>query len=194
MEWSKILTASAGRQGGWRDDFPLDQTLPHELRVSLENLREPVHPMLLVRLQLFVDWHRSRGHDVMIEPPRDPATRSFVSAMGLTAESADHADVVLPVTKLREYLDVEDVSGRALDRLEYELHDVARTGQPAYMALSELCNNAVEHGANDLGVYVAVRRMAEPQPQWRPSRLRSTAGAPGSRAGSYPSDQRRKLP
>lgn len=33
------------------------------------------------------------------------------------------------------------------------------------MAVSEFCNNAVDHGANSLGAYAAVRRVTEPRRQ-----------------------------
>ena len=41
------------------------------------------------------------------------------------------------------------------------MKDVAGLGAPAFMAVSELANNAVEHGANQFGSYVAVRRLSD---------------------------------
>lgn len=74
-------------------------------------------------------------------------------------------EIILPATPLREYQDVEDVAERTRKILEYQLRDVSRLGPAAFMAVSELCNNAVEHGHNPLGAYIAVRRVTEPQPQ-----------------------------
>jgi hypothetical protein len=74
-------------------------------------------------------------------------------------------EVILPISRLMEYQDVEDVAQRTREILEYQLRDVSRLGPAAFMAVSELCNNAVEHGASPQGAYIAVRRVAEPQPQ-----------------------------
>lgn len=166
MAWHKRVSSGAGR-GGWRDDFPLDADLPDRLVVDFGALREPIHPMFALRCRVFVDWHRDNGRDVEVVPPSDAAARSITEALALdehvTAE--EMSVVILPITSLMEYQDVEDAALRTREILEYQLQDVSPLGAAAFMAVSELCSNAVEHGANPLGAYIAVRRVAEPGPQ-----------------------------
>jgi hypothetical protein len=90
----------------------------------------------------------------------------FFDAMRIgDEEGVQEDDVVLPVTKMREFLEVEEVAKRTKELLEYNLHDVSALGEATFQAVSELCGNAIEHGANPLGAYVAVRRTTVPRRQ-----------------------------
>lgn len=60
---------------------------------------------------------------------------------------------------------MEEVAERTQEILEYQLHDVSPLGHAAFMAVSELCANAIDHGENDLGAFAAVRRVTEPKRQ-----------------------------
>jgi len=70
---------------------------------------------------------------------------------------------VLQVVRLAGSLDVEVVAARTRQILAYERRDVSPLGGAVFMAVSELCGNGVEHGRNDLGVYIAVQRVLEPR-------------------------------
>jgi hypothetical protein len=165
MEWRKELGRRTGERG-WKDDFPLSHELPDVVVVDCGKLESPIHPMFAVRLRVFVDWHRLQGRAVELVPPVDPLARRLFDAMRVSDEGdAEEDDAVLPVTKMREFLEVEEVAKRTKEILEYELHDVSALGEATFQAVSELCGNAIEHGVNPLGAYVAVRRTTVPRRQ-----------------------------
>jgi hypothetical protein len=165
MDWRKELGRRAG-EGGWKDDFPLDHHLPDSIELNCSRLELPIHPMFAVRLRVFVDWHTLEGRIVRLIPPEDSAALSLFNAMGIgRGPAGQEDDAVLPVTKIREFLDVEQVANRTQEILEYDLHDVSGLGSATFRAVSELCGNAIEHGHNSLGAYVAVRRVQEPRRQ-----------------------------
>jgi hypothetical protein len=162
--WVKEIGAR-GSDGGWRDDFPLDHELPSELLIDAGALRLPIHPMFAVRARVFLDWHTSQGRSVSVTPPTDRRTRQVFEAMGIDPEKPiDHEDdAIVPVTRLMEFDDVEAVAARTQEIIEYQLPDVSPLGQATFMAVSELCGNAIDHGHNDLGAYAAVMRVSEPR-------------------------------
>ena len=173
MDWVKHLGARAGQGDGWREDFPLDERLPTTLILDARDLGE-CHPMFLVRLRTFLDWHAGAGRSVAIVPPAGgEARRQFAAlrvadAPGVTVDGAlasgGGEDLrVVPITRLTDYTQIEDLASSARWLVEYELTDVARLGAATHMALSELCNNALEHGANPNGSYVVAQRFAEPR-------------------------------
>lgn len=167
MDWVKELGAKAGADGGWRDDFPLNHDLPDSVKLDCGRLRLPIHPMFAVRLRVFVDWHRAEEREVVVIPPTDPPTRQVFEAMGIDPqlESDGEGDAIMAVTRLHEFNEVEAVAERTREILEYQLTDVSPLGQAAFMAVSELCGNAIDHGRNALGAYVAVRRVTDPRRQ-----------------------------
>jgi hypothetical protein len=164
VPWVKEIGSRAA-QDGWRDDFPLAHELPDAIEVDCSGLELPIHPMFAVRLRVFTDWHRERGREVAIRPPTDATMRRVFQAMSIDpeVEPPQEDDAVMPVTRLKEFLEVEAVAGRTQQILEYQLPDVSPLGQAAFMAVSELCGNAIEHGRNSLGAYAAVRRVVEPR-------------------------------
>lgn len=81
------------------------------------------------------------------------------------AEVAGGSDTILPVTALANANVVEDAARRTREILEYQLTDVSPLGQAAFMAVAELCDNAIDHGRNPLGAFVAARRIVEPRRQ-----------------------------
>lgn len=86
--------------------------------------------------------------------------------MAISATANDGSDVVLPVTRLAGHQDVEAVAQRVRELLEYEMTDVSPLGHACYMAISELCGNAVEHGRNPhRACYVAALRRTDPRRQ-----------------------------
>lgn len=165
MDWRKEL----GRRGadhGWKDDFPLSHALPDAVVIDCQRLGVPIHPMFAVRTRVFVDWHRLQGRMVEVVPPAEPEACRLFDAMRIGDEGeTQEDDAVLPVTKMREFLEVEEVAKRTKEILEYDLPDVSGLGEATFQAVSELCGNAIEHGANPLGAYVAVRRVTDPRRQ-----------------------------
>lgn len=129
MEWLKRLSPSAG-QRPWSDDFPLADDLPDVLGLDLSDLREPVHPMLAVRMAVFRDWHEHRGRKVEITAPKDSSTRVVIEDYGIESAGNARNDIVLPVVRINEFDAVEAGAGGVREKLEYELTDVAPTRRP----------------------------------------------------------------
>jgi anti-sigma regulatory factor (Ser/Thr protein kinase) len=164
MDWRKEIGRRAGA-GGWKEDLPLDE-LPEPIELDCSKLELPIHPMFAVRLRVFIDWHSSRGRSVRLIPPEQPQARDVFEAMNIRGGTAGQEDdAVVPVSKISEFTEVEEVANRTQRILEYDLPDVSALGQATFMAVSELCGNAIEHGSNFLGGYVAVRRVQEPRRQ-----------------------------
>jgi anti-sigma regulatory factor (Ser/Thr protein kinase) len=151
-----------------RGDFPLSHDLPSKICVDCTRLLQPIHPMFGVRLRVFVDWHLHKGREVTILPPSNPSAKRLFRAMQVDA-SADvedeDEDAVLPVTRLDRHNEAEEVARRTQEILEYQLTDVSSLGQAAFMAVAELCDNAMDHGKNSVGAYVAVQRATDPRRQ-----------------------------
>jgi hypothetical protein len=167
MDWIKEIGPKGG-QGGWRDDFPLSHDLPKSLVVDCTRLLLPIHPMFAVRLRIFIDWHRQNGREVRVRAPAEEAASRLFNAMHIDAVQEPHPadkDAVLPVTKLDGPNDAEMVAARTQEILEYQLPDVSSLGQATFMAVAELCDNAMDHGRNPFGSYVAVQRVTEPRRQ-----------------------------
>jgi hypothetical protein len=168
VEWSKKIHPHGGSDGGWRDDFPLSHDLPEVLELDCEALQLPIYPMLAVRLRVFIDWHRSRGREVVVKPPKDRESNRIFRSQGIDSKielDAQDEDTILPVILLDGIDVVEDVAGRTREILEYQLPDVSPLGEAAFMAVAELCDNALDHGKNSNGAYVAVSRFTSPRKQ-----------------------------
>ncbi len=91
--------------------------------------------------------------------------RSYVELRANEEPVVEGDIAVLPVTRLAGYTEVEEVAEATREMLEYHYTDVSSLGSACYMAVSELCANAVEHGRNGLGAYVAVQHLREPRSQ-----------------------------
>jgi len=123
--------------------------------------------MFLVRLRLFVDWHLMVGHTIRVVPPSDQAIALELAEAGLVrglpsdvVPGWPHAEPPAPlgVRNLRGADDVEDASLAAMELLGQQVPVLASWVDPAYMAVSELCGNALQHGRNPLHAYVAADR------------------------------------
>jgi anti-sigma regulatory factor (Ser/Thr protein kinase) len=164
MDWRKEIGRRGG-VGGWKEDLPLDD-LPEPIELDCSRLELPIHPMFAVRARVFIDWHSSRGRSVQLIPPENSLARNAFEAMNIGGDAVrQEDDAVVPVTKISEFDEVEEVANRTQQILEYDLRDVSVLGQATFMAVSELCGNAIEHGSNSLGGYVAVRRVQQPRRQ-----------------------------
>jgi hypothetical protein len=169
MEWIKEIGPSGAAHGGMRGDLPLSHDLPAKIGIDCTRLLLPIFPMFGVRLRMFVDWHRHEGREIAILPPEDSFARRLFHSMQIHGDAGSgeepDEDAVLPVTKLDRHNEAEMVAQRTQEILEYQLTDVSPLGQAAFMAVSELCDNAMDHGKNSIGAYVAVQRFAVPSRQ-----------------------------
>jgi hypothetical protein len=124
--------------------------------------------MFAIRLRVFIDWHREREREVVVIPPDDTTTARIFRSLSIdSSEDLGEAagDTILPVTALDGADVVEDVAGRTREILEYQLPDVSPLGEAAFMAVAELCDNALDHGRNAMGAFVAASRFTEPRRQ-----------------------------
>lgn len=156
--WEKELGEFAGRTA-WRGDLPLDRNLPDTLRLDLSQVKTEIHPMFAIRLRVFSDWHRSQGRTVDLTAPSDPHARRQLEVLGAIEDAEADAEEseakILPIAPLKEFNDVEKVAGQTRELLEYERPHLAHLGDATFMAIGELCNNAVEHGASRFPAYAA---------------------------------------
>jgi hypothetical protein len=172
-----VLGPKAADDGGYRQNLPLERELSGAIAVDARAVRS-CHPMFAVRLRLFIDWHRAAGHSVTVKPPTDGATSQLLAdfgvaygleddVIGLPEPLADRKTRLLPIRQLNVYTDVEEVANEAVELLQQQAASLAHWGNATHMAIGELCDNALLHGRNDLGAYIAADRIIEPQPQLR---------------------------
>lgn len=168
MEWIKQIGAHGGADGGWRNDLPLSHDLPDKVAVDCRALRLPIHPMFGVRLRVFVQWHRDHDREVEVLAPTDgSALRAFHSMQIDPANAAvdSDKDSILPVTRVDNDDVAEQIARQTREIIEYEMTDVSGLGEAVFMAVAELCDNALDHGRNAFGGFAAVRRASEPRRQ-----------------------------
>lgn len=163
--------------GGYRRDFPLERNLDWPIVVDATKLGHS-HPMFLVRLRLFVDWHLAAGHEISVRPPTTEAgaqqwadmrmSENWPASVGANVEpTRPQNSALLAITRLTSWHDVEDATAAATDLLGEQVPALALWGDATHMAISELCDNAIQHGNSDLGAYVAADRVDDPQPCFR---------------------------
>src|SRR5260221_13557160 len=70
----------------------------------------------------------------------------------------DDGDVIIRPTRLSELTQVDALADKLLQPLIDQFDDVAVVRDAVLMAISELCQNAVEHGTSDAGCVVAASR------------------------------------
>jgi hypothetical protein len=170
----KLTRASGARDGYGATDLLLERDLEPPIVVDAAELG-PCHPMFAVRLRMFVDWHRAAAHDVRVVPPADATVAGYLAAMAVLPDDlgapvgAARGDALLPLRRLHTHHDVEDAAAEATEVLEHQAIDLAVWGDAMHMALGELCDNALQHGAvrNELGAYVAADRVDHPQRLFR---------------------------
>ncbi len=146
-----------------------------ELDADLEGADEVVldagdlvglHPLFAVRLALWMERHRQAGCSIEVREPNDEATRRCFRAFRLEKDIGgvdealveDDGDVIIRPTRLSELTQVDALADKLLQPLIDQFDDVAVVRDAVLMAISELCQNAVEHGASDAGCVVAASR------------------------------------
>lgn len=174
---TRIEIGSSCGLDGFRGDLPLDRELESPITVDVSTLRS-CHAMFALRLRVFVDWHRAAGHTVTVVPPTDPTTAQRLADLGVAAglsgevlslptPRSDCREDVLPIVAFRDHTAVEDVAREAVDLLQRQTDPFGSWGDAMHMAISELCDNALQHGKNDLGAYIVADRILEPRRELR---------------------------
>lgn len=83
--------------------------------------------------------------------------------VGLPEVSAqEDSNVLIAIKQLREFSDVDELGEKLVPFFLAHSDDIAVFANAMHLGVSELCGNAVEHGANDLGCYVAAQRYERP--------------------------------
>lgn len=158
------------RGAGW-----CDHGYAAELDAGLRGAKEVVldagdlvglHPLFAVRLALWTERQRQAGCSIEVKEPQDEATRRVFRAFRLGKDIGDvrealvenEPDVILRPTRLGELTEVDELADKLLQPLVDQFDDVAVVRDAVLMAISELCQNAVEHSASDAGCVVAASR------------------------------------
>lgn len=185
-----------GARDGWQADLAL-KAKEEAVVVDASAIRS-ASPTFLLRLRAFVEWHLEREHSVVVRCPSDWSVATYMAraeiARGLPDEvfaglpqlqTTSRSDVLIPVARLHRPSDVETLGERLVPLFESHLDDVAAFANAIHMATSELCGNAVEHGANPLGCYVTAQRYDRP--------VRRTVLALGDLGIGIPEHMRRRF-
>jgi hypothetical protein len=113
-----------------------------------------------------MERQRQAGRSIEVGEPRDEATRRVFDAFRLGKDIGgvrealveNDPDVIIRPTYLGELTEVDELADRLLQPLIDHFDDVAVVRDAVLMAISELCQNAVEHGESDAGCVVAASR------------------------------------
>jgi anti-sigma regulatory factor (Ser/Thr protein kinase) len=172
-----LLTRNPGGEDGYRHNLPLEHDLDLPIIVDASRV-ETLHPMFAVRLRMFIDWHLAAGHELRVVSPADARAVALYTDMRVFAELPEDVvrlapsqttsePSVLPVRHLASFHDAEDAAEAATEVLAQQAAPLAIWGDAMHMAMGELCDNALQHGANDLGAYVAADRIQRGGRQFR---------------------------
>jgi hypothetical protein len=195
---TRKLSQWAGARDGWQCGLPLKH-YEDAVVVDARALRFAV-PTFLLRLRAFVEWHLERDHSVAVLPPVSRDVATYMARMGISTGLPEDtfrglpalgkpgdSDVLIPITQLREFQEVDELGEQVYQLFMGHADDeVAVFASTMHMAASELCANAVEHGANPLGCYVAAQRYERPH--------RRTVLALGDLGVGIPGHMRRRFP
>ena len=156
---------------GFKGDLPLEREISGDIVLDLSRLRD-CHAMFALRLRVFIDWHLQAGHPVRIIAPRDRATAQQLADLGVAADISsavlnlpepgpDRREHAFPVVRFTDDAEVEDAARDALDLLRLQTQPFDAWGNAIYMAIGELCDNAIQHGQNELGGYMIADRVTQ---------------------------------
>jgi hypothetical protein len=134
--------------------------------------------MFALRLRMFIDWHSLAGHQISIARPGSLDVAQDLADLGiahgldpetlaLPAPRVDWENRVLPITNFRDHTTIEDVARDVIRLLERQTDPFGSWGDATFMAITELCDNALQHGVSEIGAYVAADRMLHPRRQFR---------------------------
>jgi anti-sigma regulatory factor (Ser/Thr protein kinase) len=161
----KLSRGTGSRNHGYAAELDADLQGADEVVLDATDL-VGLHPLFAVRLALWIERQRQAGRGIEVKEPRDEETRRCFCAFGLEQEIGGvgdalvegDADVVIRPTHLGKLTEVDELADKLLQPLIDHFDDVAVIRDPVLMAISELCQNAVEHGASDAGCVAAASR------------------------------------
>jgi len=169
----RVLGQWSGAKDGWGCNLSL-RAEEKAVVVDATGVRFAV-PTFLLRLRAFVEWHLLKGHSVTVLAPRNEAVARYMARMGIADGLPDgvfidlpdvafdgDSDVLIPIRQLHQPTDVDELGEKLVPLFAGHSDDVAVFANAMHMATSELCGNAVEHGANPLGCYMAAQRYERP--------------------------------
>jgi hypothetical protein len=192
---TRIDIRRTGGKDGYRSDLPLDREMDAVI-VDASALAE-CHPMLALRLRIFVDWHVAAGHSVrLIAPSSKRAAQQLANfdlargwspgVMGLPDPQDARYEQVMPIACFRDHTEVEDIARNAVDLLHRQTDPFGAWGDAIYMAIGELCDNALQHGRNELGAYIVADRTLAPRRELRLAIVDLGIGIPEHIRSRYP--------
>jgi hypothetical protein len=191
-----VLGSRAGADGGYHTNLPLDRDVDGAIVVDARSLTS-CHPMFAVRLRLFVDWHIAAGHAVSVEAPVDVMVAQQLadldvarglgsSVLTLPEPSRSRNASTLPLRRLESHPHVEEIANEAVELLHSQAASLACWGNAMHMAIAELCDNALLHGGNQLGAYIAADRVTDPRRELRLAIVDLGIGVPEHIRSRYP--------
>jgi anti-sigma regulatory factor (Ser/Thr protein kinase) len=161
----KLSRAAGSRDHGYAAELDANLRGTEEVVLDAGDL-VGLHPLFAVRLPLWIEHQRQTGCSIEVREPRDKATRRAFRAFGLGTDIGgvggalveNDPDVIIRPTRLSELTQVDALADKLLRPLIDQFDDVAVVRDAVLMAISELCQNAVEHGTSDAGCVVAASR------------------------------------
>jgi len=160
------LSHGAGcRDHGYAAELDADHQDADEITLDASNIAG-LHPLFAVRLALWIEKQQKAGRRIDVREPLDETTRRDFRAFRLgrdiggidEALGGGEAQVIVRPTRLVELTEVDGLADRLLQPLIDQFDDVAVVRDAVLMAISELCQNGVEHGVGPAGCVVAVSR------------------------------------
>lgn len=166
--WYAVLLELAGRHPLLRGALRLRDRSRPELVIDARRL-EFASPLDLAAVVALAHSRAASGAQVVMLMPENPSVTSYLQRMDLfkqlpertrtdrpapPEERNDHSTRLLEVTRLTE---------TASDEVNQKIGVVAiahlgrRFGRQAFTGLGELIDNAVSHGASDLGAFIAAQ-------------------------------------
>lgn len=133
-----------------------------------------VGPLFLVRLRAWLDYHAFMGVSVTVLPPASHEVQHYMSRMHLTDNLGEtitfplptvrenpRGDRLIPLTRLEANgkSEFDDLLGDLL-RSE-DMRYAGYLGEVVEEAAQEMILNAVDHGENPVGAYIAAQRFTD---------------------------------
>lgn len=104
------LGSRSGIGDGFRRYLPLEHDLEQPIVLDATALG-PCHPMFLIRLRVFLDWHAAASRSVEVRPPRDESILRLLAKMAVTDDARPtDSPLRIPVSRLSSYLEVEELA------------------------------------------------------------------------------------
>lgn len=158
---------------GWCCDELRFEAPPAAVELDLTDLTF-VGPLFLVRLRAWLDHHAIHGATVTVRPPADRSVANYMSRMHVTAGLPKEVTFPLPVVRENprgdRLIPLTRLAADGSDDFDDLLGDLLRAddmrhagflAEPVIETAQEMVNNAVAHGANDVGAYVAAQRFED---------------------------------